>query len=489
MAETRDDRPKWQQQGYSSEEEWLLSGYEQPFPGFGPRKANGSEHQDDDAEVPRFSEESLALNFAEIHAARLRYVAAWGRWYEWDGSRWRHDLTLQAYDLVRAACRQASIECKGTRRIKLADAKTVAAVEKLARSDRRLAATVDQWDANPWLLNTPAGAVDLQTGQTRRPLQDDYCTRCTSVGAIGEPNLWIDFLEKITDRNPDLFDFLHRLSGYALTGLTREHALFFGYGTGANGKSVFLNTLIGVMGDYGTTAPMEIFMASKNEQHPTGLASLRGARLVTAVETEEGRRWAESRVKALTGGDRIAARFMRQDFFEFTPQFKLLIAGNHKPGLRGVDEAIRRRLFLIPFNVTIPVEERDPDLYEKLKKEWPQILNWMVEGCLRWQREGLKAPDIVVQATEHYLETEDALSQWMIERCDVSPQAYDTTQNLFADWKRWAELAGEFAGSQKRFSQTIESRGFTVKRQAGTGKYGFLGIILKGLTDTAAFKY
>ena len=157
----------------------------------------------------------------------------------------------------------------------------------------------------------------------------------------------------------------------ALTGITREHALFFGHGTGANGKSVFVSTVAGMMGNYHRSAPIETLTASSSDRHPTDLAGLRGARLVTAVETEEGRRWAESKIKALTGGDMIAARFMRQDFFEYTPQFKLMIAGNHKPGLRSVDEAIRRRFHLIPFTVTIPPEERDLELGDKLKGECP----------------------------------------------------------------------------------------------------------------------
>ena len=162
---------------------------------------------------------------------------------------------------------------------------------------------------------------------------------------------------------------MQRVFGYALSGDTSAHALFFLFGTGANGKSVTIDTVAGILNDYHRTAAIETFTASSVERHPTDLAGLRGARLVTAVETEEGRRWAESRIKTLTGGDKIAARFMRQDYFEFSPQFKLVIAGNHKPGLRSVDEAIRRRFHLIPFTVTIPPASRDPQLREKLKAE------------------------------------------------------------------------------------------------------------------------
>ena len=168
------------------------------------------------------------------------------------------------------------------------------------------------------------------------------------------------------------------MAGYALTGVTHEHALFFACGTGGNGKSTFLNAIASCVGDYHRAAPIETFTESNNDRHPTDLAGLRGARMVTAIETEEGRHWAESRIKTLTGGDKIAARFMRQDFFEYTPQFKLLIAGNHKPSLRSVDEAIRRRLHLIPFVVTIPPAERDAELPDKLESERPGILAWMI---------------------------------------------------------------------------------------------------------------
>src|SRR5262249_54056800 len=180
-----------------------------------------------------------------------------------------------------------------------------------------------------------------------------------------------------------------------------------------DGKSAYLNTLAGIMGEYHRTAPIETFTASSHDRHPTDLAGLRGARFVTATETEDGRAWAESRIKQMTGGDKIAARFMRQDFFEFVPQFKLLISGNHKPSFRGVDEAIRRRFLLLPFSVTVPEADRDPDLPEKLKAEWPGILTWMITGCLDWQEHGLGPPAAVLEATRTYLEAEDAFQLWL----------------------------------------------------------------------------
>jgi putative DNA primase/helicase len=272
---------------------------------------------------------------------------------------------------------------------------------------------------------------------------------------------------------------LKRAAGYSLTGSMREHTLFFSYGTGGNGKGVFLKTLTAILADYATVAPMETFIATHTDRHPTDVAGFRGARVVTAQETEEGRRWDESKIKALTGGDPISARFMRQDFFTFHPAFKLWIVGNHKPALRSVDEAIRRRLHLVPFTVTIPKDEQDKDLPEKLRAEWPGILRWMIEGCTEWLEIGLRPPPAVVSATAKYLSEEDALARWIEERCAIDPIYYETVANLFQDWREWAESAGEFVGSQKRFSQALEGRGYQRERQSGTGRAGFKGIALK----------
>jgi putative DNA primase/helicase len=199
------------------------------------------------------------------------------------------------------------------------------------------------------------------------------------------------------------------------------------------------------------------------------LASLRGARLVTAQETEQGRRWAEAKIKQLTGGDPIPARFMRQDFFTFMPKFKLLISGNNKPAIRGVDEAIRRRFHLIPFTVTIPEAERDLLLPDKLKAEWPGILQWAIEGCMEWQRIGLAPPAAVRQATDAYLAAEDAVALWLDEYCTADPNYAERIAALFASWKAWAETAGEFVGNQKRFVHALEDRGLVRERQGGTG--------------------
>jgi putative DNA primase/helicase len=438
--------------------------------------------REQDARPPEFSDEALALRFADLHADDLRYVAVWGKWLIWDGMRWQFDDTLAAFSLVRKVCRIAAGQLnKEKTATALASAKTVAAVANLARSDRRLAATVAQWDTDPWLLNTPDGVIDLRTGKLRAHRPADYMTKLTAVSPDRKcaTPVWLAFLAKITDNDSDLVAFMQRMIGYALSGSTKEHALFFLHGVGANGKSTFINAITGIAGDYHTTAPIETFTTSTQERHPTDLAGLRGARLVTAIETEEGRRWAESKIKALTGGDRIAARFMRQDFFQYVPTFKLVIAGNHKPGLRSVDEAMRRRFNLVPFAVTIPPHERDQQIGDKLKTEWPGILAWMIEGCVAWQGRGLKPPEAVTAATSAYLEAQDAIAAWIDDQCDRNPNAWERSKTLFANWKNWAERSGEICGDTKTFRDRLEARGIYHKRESGTGRAGYQGLAIK----------
>jgi len=428
--------------------------------------------------APEGSEDAFALEFAARHRDELRYVAAWDRWLVWRGGRWADDDTKLAFDLARRIMRKKVNEGELRGAAKLASAKTVAAIERLAQADRRLAATVDQWDADPWLLNTPGGLVDLRSGVLHPHRRAAYCTKITAVAPSDAAcPRWLAFLHEIFAGDGDLVAYLRRVLGYALTGHTHEHALWFGYGTGANGKSTMLGTITSIWHDYAATAPVETFTASPGERHPTDLAMLRGARLVSAQETESGRRWAESRIKTLTGGDPITARFMRQDFFTYVPRFKLFIAGNHRPSLRTVDEAMRRRFNLIPFGVTIPRERRDPRLPEALRSEWPAILNWIIGGCGEWSRYGLQPPRSVIAATEAYLQGEDAFGLWLDEACVLASGTWTSGAALFASWKSWAERGGETVGTQKRFTQTLEARGLTYKRTAD-GR-GFDGIRLR----------
>lgn len=433
---------------------------------------------------PEFSDESLAMDFADRHKDELRYVAAWNKWLKYSGGVWRFDDTLNVFDLARRVCREAAARCRIPRTAgALASSKTVAAIVSLARADRRIAATTDQWDTDPWLLNTPGGAVDLRTGIMRPHRSSDYCTKMSAVEPGGECPLWLEFLNRITNDDSELAAFHRRVFGYGLTGITREHAMFFHYGTGANGKSTLLGTATHVLGEYAGVAAAETFTASGLERHPTEIAGLRGLRLVTAIETEEGKRWAESKIKTLTGGDAISARFMRQDFFTFTPQFKLIVAGNHKPQLRNVDAAIQRRLHLVPFSAYIEPDQRDHRLSEKLKAESPGILAWMIEGCLEWQQIGLAPPACVTGATAEYFETEDSLARWLADCCETGPQCRAEAGELFANWKAWADAAGEWAGSQKMFGQKIQDRGFTQHR--GRAGRGYIGLALKQEDNSA----
>jgi putative DNA primase/helicase len=302
--------------------------------------------------------------------------------------------------------------------------------------------------------------VDLRSGDTQPHDSGHYITKCTSVApAEGGCPLWQAFLNRILDGDVQLIGFIQRMLGYCLTGLTREQVLFFFYGLGANGKSVLTSTVTGILGEYHRTAPIEMFLVSTHDRHPTELAGLVGRRLVTATETEQGKRWAEARLKQLTGGESVSARFMCRDFFDFVPQFKPLFAGNHKPTLNTVDEAIRRRFRLIPFTVTIPEKERDPELTEKLKTEWPQILQWMIEGCSEWQEHGLAAPASVADATREYLASQDVTRNWLSECTTEDVQSEVTASTLFNSWKEWCEANGEYVGSRKSFSQKLMDLG------------------------------
>lgn len=431
------------------------------------------------------TEDALALEFTSRYGEDWRYCAGWGKWLMWTGNQWKTDGTLLVNHLIRAIGREAALKADSHRvAAKLASSGTVSSVERLARMDRQHAATTDEWDANLWLLNTPGGTVDLKTGILSPHRRDDRMLKITAgtLVANSKCHSWLKFINEITGGDAQLVSYLQRMFGYCLTGLTREHAMFFLYGTGANGKSVFVNTMLAIMGNYGMNAPMETFMSSRNERHPTELAMLRGARLVVAAETEQGRSLNESRVKELTGGDLITARDLFQPFFTYQPQFKPVLTGNHKPTLKNIDEAIRRRLHLVPFTITVPPERRDKELQNKLLQERDGIFEWALEGCLEWQRNGLRAPECVRQATDEYFEAEDSIGRWVEERCVISANTTTLTSELFNDWKRWAESAGEFVGTQKRLAELLLSRGINKWRNS-SGLRGFQGIGLRFPTE------
>jgi putative DNA primase/helicase len=455
----------------------------------GPAKKPGSVRLYDS------SHDALALELGCEWHGKAQYVALWGQWLFWDGSRWEADTTLKHMNRAREFLRnkgkkivQEAVERaypnEKEREYAIKDARsyasflrqkpTIAAVVDLARSNTGIAASVEQWDAGPWLLGTPAGTVDLRTGILHEAIPADYITKLTAVapappGTI--PTRWLKFLDRITAGDKDLQAYLQRWFGYGLTGSIREHALGFGHGEGANGKSVFVETLKRLLLDYACTIGTETLMVSHGDRHPTELARLRGVRLAIGSETEEGKLFAESKLKSLTGGDTIMGRFMRQDFFEFEPQFKLFIVGNHKPGLRTVDEAMRRRLHLVPFDVTIPPAERDKDLAEKLEAEWPAILRWAIDGCIAWQGQGLNPPECVRAATEEYLSSADTFSAWRSE-CTVADRvAWASNAALWASWEDWAEDNGAFVGKAQTFWDRLAATGFVKAKQSGVRGY------------------
>lgn len=455
------------------DDDWLDAPVPDGEEAYGQVNAKTGGHPVVEVLPPEFADDALALNFSAAYGEFLRYVDAWGRWFMWDGQVWRHDDTLKVYDLCRRTCRSYSVNSPPATQKAITSGKTISAVEKLARSDRRHAANVGQWDADPWLLNTPSGIVNLQTRELMPHDPMHHMTKKTSVGPDAESGcpLWLKFLAEATDRDVLLQAYLQRVCGYALTGITREHAMFFAYGTGRNGKGVFLNTIVSIMGDYAMTADPDTFTSSGTGKHLTVLARLQGARLVVAQETEEGVPWAEARIKSITGGDPITANYMRQDHFTYLPQFKLFMAGNHKPGLKSVDEAIKARFNLVPFVVTIPKERRDEKLTEKLAAERPAILQWMIDGCWDWQQVRLKPPDVVADATGEYFDSEDATGLWIAECCEVRTTYEGPSGDMFKSWSKWALAAGEQPGSQKRFNQTMTSRGFATRRGTGGARF------------------
>jgi putative DNA primase/helicase len=326
--------------------------------------------------------------------------------------------------------------------------------------------------------------LDLETGAMRPSHPLDYCTKIAAVCAAdsGAPHpLWDTFLKRVTGGNTELIGFLQRFLGYCMTGYVHEHVLVFLYGKGANGKSVFVTTVTRIFGDYAVVAPMEMLLTGKYDRHPTEIARLRGVRLVTASETHQGRSWDEAKIKQLTGGDKLTARFMRGDFFDFIPTHKLMIQGNHKPSLRHVDEALRRRLLLVPFTVQIPEAERDTELLEKLRPEWPAILRWMIDGCLEWRRIGLQVPKIVRDATDEYFADQDALGEWLEGRTVAKSGAFTLSNHLFGNWRDWCEPRNLAAGTETAFVDSLKERGFEKKRKE-YGR-GFLGIRLKSASE------
>ena len=430
--------------------------------------------------IPDLTEDGVALSFTDRHGGKLRFDHDQGRWFMWRGDRWKPDNTHLAYSYCREIARELSERLKEPQRVPFRKAAFAAGVERMARSDRAHAVTSEGWDNDPYLLGCPGVTVDLRTGQHLPPDPAHGITKQAAVRPEeGACDLWMNFLHEVCENDTSMVRFLQQWCGYCLTGDTREHALLFVYGPGGNGKSVFLETVAHILADYATTSSMDTFTASKGDRHPTDLAMLRGARMVSASETEEGRAWAESRIKQLTGGDQITARFMRQDFFTYTPHFKLTVVGNHKPVLSNVDDAARRRFNIVPFTV----KPKNPDrvLTTKLRAEAPEILQWMIDGCMDWHENGLIRPQRVLAATAEYFEDQDLFGQWLDEWCRVEPENRHLSagpKDLFEAWSKYAQAAGEQPGTQRGLSNALSKRGLArdVRKIGGKAQRLWCGI-------------
>ena len=406
---------------------------------------NGNSKSAAHAELPsQLTDTGNASFFAKLHGKDVRYCHTSRKWLIWEGKRWAQDKTGEIYRKAKEAARKmlkmASNHPDDEKREKLAkhalsteSEARLRAMINLARSEPGIPVTEVELDADPWLLNVLNGTLDLKTGELRPHLREDLITKFSPVRYDPDATCptWDAFLRYIMDGDEDLIRFLQKAIGYSLTGSTKEQVFFIFYGTGANGKSTFLITIHSLLGDYARQTPTETLLTKWGNKIPNDVARLKGARFVNAAESESGKHLAEALVKQLTGGDKISARFLYGEFFEFDATFKIFFAVNHKPTIRGSDHAIWRRIRLIPFNATIPPEKQDKNFSEKLNAELPGILRWAVEGCLLWQSEGLGLPESVKAATADYRSEMDVISDFIEECCEDTPGVQTPFSDLY----------------------------------------------------------
>jgi putative DNA primase/helicase len=449
----------------------------------------GEEGTNQDEESPGFNYSDLgnAERLVHYHGKDLRYCHQWGKWLIWDKTHWKEDITgeivRKSKDTVKRIYQEASEETdKKERRMLAAHAMRseaegkIRAMISLAKSEAEIHVTTDELDADHWKLNCLNGVIDLKTGKLMPHKREYMMTKIAPVNYEQSATCptWEAFLHKIMGGKEELIEFLQRSVGYSLTGDISEHVMFILYGSGRNGKSTFANTIRDMLGGYADQANPESFMVKKNESSISNdIASLKGLRLVSTAEGEEGKRLAESLVKQITGGEPLKARFLRQEHFTFAPQFKLWFSTNHKPNIRGTDNGIWRRLCLIPFAVTIPTGEVDKSLPDKLKAEYAGILNWAIEGCTKWQKDGLKIPEEVQAATESYRGEMDALGAFIDECCITNPLAKVLVKDLYEVYEEWCEEGGEYTVKKRVLSQKLQDRGFKVERGTGNKMFCF----------------
>lgn len=420
------------------------------------------------ADVPHRTDMGNANRMVERHGTDLRYCGNRKAWLVWDGRRWLWDesgeVQRRAKETVlswypeaatlagpeRADLVKHAISCESASRL--------AAMVELARSEVGIPVAIDDLDRDPWALNVLNGTLDLRTGNLRPHDQADYMTRLIPVAydPLESCPTFLAFLDQILQGKQDLITFLQRAIGYSLTGLTVERCMFILWGGGKNGKSTLLDTLLGILGDFAARTATDTLMFNRNGGGiPNDIARLKGMRFAYASEGEQGKRLAESKIKDITGGDTLTARFMRAEWFDFRPEFKLWLGTNHKPVILGTDDAIWDRIKLIPFNVRIPPEEQDKHLKDKLMAEAPGILAWAVEGCLDWQRHGLGEPADIRDATSQYRSSEDIIGRFLNEQCEQHESASVTKKALYAAYREWCEDEGEKPVTQKAFGSRM----------------------------------
>jgi len=426
------------------------------------------------------------------HGKNIHFCFLMEKWLIWTSIKWEIDNTSEIIRLAKETVRSiyaeaAKIKDKDIREKIVKHATNseaeprIKAMIKLACSEYEIPVIPDLLDRDHWLLNVQNATINLNTLKIKYHCREDLITKLCPVKYDKEAvsPLWNKFLDRIMQGNKELTAFLQRAVGYSLTGDTSEQVLFIFYGTGANGKSTFLTTIGKLLGDYACQTPIDTFLIKKGDNIPNDIARLLGVRFVSAVEAEEGKRFSENLIKQLTGGDKVTARFLYKEYFEYLPTYKIFIANNHKLTIRGTDKAIWRRIRLIPFSVSIPPEEQDKNLMVRLEKELSGILNWALEGCRMWQKNGLGYPEEVEEATEGYRREMDVLAEFLEEHCIVNNAAKVQASLLYNAYKDWCEKTGEYIQNQRNMGMKLTEKGF-IRKRGTRGRYYWHGI---GLID------
>lgn len=435
-----------------------------------PRGTQTVEHIVTDS-IFTFTDAGNAARLVQRYCENLKFSPGRG-WLRYDSKRWvaaPEAPTQAAIQSARDMLVEAARELDDTRRKLKIDharrslnARQLSGTVKLSESDPAVIIPPERLDSDSLLINFQNGTYDGRKNELRPHARADLITKILNADFDPEAtcSAWYRFLDRVFDGSIDLIEFVQRAVGYSLTGLTSEQVFFILHGLGANGKSVFVNTLLALFCDYGCSTPADTFLIKTSDRIPNDLARLAGARLVSAVEVEGGRRLAEALVKAMTGGDKVAARFLHKEFFEFQPSFKIFLATNHKPKLRGTDHAVWRRVRLIPFRVTIPDHEQDKNLTDKLRGELSGIARWAVEGLMAWQKRGLGAAPEVTAATATYRAEQDVLGQFIAEKIEKDPEAQTTAAEVYAAYVQWCEQAGERPLRKNDLGVALAERGF-----------------------------